>query len=336
MLNSILNHYPQEYIGDAQQGASGWNNTTYFIQGSRRRCVLRIYETHQDIDKIRFEHAVLQELNQFAVSFRVPMPIRTITDETIVKLEDGSGRYACMFEYIVGLRPEGDSVRAAFSFGEAAGELLMALSAVEPGLPPAYRPYYELSESYPACSPDVVLEFCTHPPEPFKDLQESLSKLARAYLDLLQKLDGLEKLPQQLIHGDLNYSNLLVDTHDPGRVTALLDFEFCTKDVLAMEPAVIISGLLGQGDHEDRETVKLFCEGFGGRVRLMPEEIEAIPLFMRLRQIDVFLHFLSRFFNGTDDPLVLRKQVKSTAAELRQLEQNDAWFTKILMQYISL
>ncbi|WP_110932605.1 phosphotransferase [Paenibacillus bouchesdurhonensis] len=336
MLSSILNHYPQEYIGKAQQGASGWNNTTYFIEGSLRRSVLRVYETHRDTDKIRFEHAVLQTLDQAAASFRVPLPITTLAGETIVRLEDGSGRYACMFEFIEGMRLEGDSARAAFSFGEAAGELLLALAEVEPGLQPAYRPYYELSQSYPACSPDIVMAFCNHPPEPFKDLQDSLIELAQAYHDMLQKLDGLEKLPQQLIHGDLNYSNLLVDAHDPARVTALLDFEFCTKDVRSMEPAVVISGLLGQGESENREAVRLFCQGFGGRIRLMPEEIEAIPVLMRLRQIDVFLHFLSRFFNGTDGPRVLRDQVESISTELRQLERNDAWFTDCLMQYISL
>lgn len=336
MLNSILYRYPQEYIGEAQQGASGWNNTTYFIEGAPHRSVLRIYETHRDIEKIRFEHAVLQSLKQVNTSFCVPLPIRTIANETIVRLEDGSGRYASMFEYIEGRRSEGDGARAAYSFGEAAGELLIALAEVEPGLQPAYRPYYELSQSYPACSLDVVLEFCNHPPEPFKDLQESLSELAQAYLDMLQKLDGLEQLPQQLIHGDLNYSNLLVDTYDPARVTALLDFEFCTKDVRAMEPAVIISGLLGQGERENREAVRLFCQGFGGRIRLGMEEIEAIPVLMRLRQIDVFLHFLSRFINGTDGPQVLREQAESTSVELRQLEKNVAWITKTLMQYISL
>ncbi|MFD3257588.1 phosphotransferase [Paenibacillus lentus] len=331
MLKSILNHYPLEYSGDIRQGASGWNNTTYFIEGSLHRSVLRIYETHRDIEKIRFEHAVLQALNQLAMSFSVPLPIQTMTGETMVQLEDGSGRYACMFEYIEGMRSEGESGRAAFSFGEAAGELLSCLAEVEPGVQPAYRPYYELPQSYPSCSREIVLKFCGQPPEPFKDLQESLSELGQAYTGMLQQLNGLGKLPQQLIHGDLNYSNLLIDSHDPAQVTALLDFEFCTKDVRAMEPAVIISGLLGQGNDEGREAVRLFCRGFGGRIRLTPEEVEAIPVLMRLRQIDVFLHFMSRFLNGIDGAEVLRKQVGYISSELRQLERNEGWFAEALM-----
>lgn len=334
MLRSILNQYPLEYSGDIRQGASGWNNTTYFIEGSLHHSVLRIYETHRDIEKIRFEHEVLQALNQVAMSFGVPLPIRAMNGETIVRLEDGSERYACMFEYIEGIRSEGDSSRAAFSFGEAAGELLSRLAEAKPVVQPAYRPYYELSQSYPACSHEIVLKFCAQPPEPFKDLQESLSALGQAYTDMLQQLDGLEKLPQQLIHGDLNYSNLLVDSHDPAQVTALLDFEFCTKDVRVMEPAVIISGLLGQDNNEGREAVRLFCQGFGSRIRLAPEEVKAIPVLMRLRQIDVFLHFMSRFINGTDGAEVLRKQVRYISAELRQIEKNEGWFAENFMSEI--
>ncbi|GAA0135399.1 hypothetical protein YSY43_22390 [Paenibacillus sp. YSY-4.3] len=335
MLRSILEQYPPEYRGEMHQGASGWNNTTYFVEGGLRRSVLRIYETHQDIEKIRFEHTVLQALNvEHTLSYRVPRPVCTISGETTVRLIDGTGRYACMFEYIEGTRPQGDESIAALSFGEAAGEMMEHLAEIDPGIRPSYRPYYELPQSYPICSRDVVLEFCKQPPPPFLDLQEPLGELGLAYQDLLEKLHGLEKLPQQLIHGDLNYSNLLVNEDDPTQVTALLDFEFCTKDVRAMEPAVIISGLLGQGEDKDREAVSQFCQGFGSRVRLTGEELEAIPVLLRLRQIDVFLHFMSRFLLGTDGPEVLHEQIRSTSAGLRQLERSGEWIMESLVSYI--
>lgn len=334
MQTSILHHYSPEYGGAFRQGASGWNNTTYFIEGRHRRSVLRIYETHRDKAKIRFEHAVLQALNELDLSFRVPQPVWTIDRQTLVRLEDGTGRYACMFEYIEGIRPQGEEGRAAYSFGEAAGEMLLGLAEIDPGVEPSYPPYYELLQSYPACTREVVLNFCERPLEPFRDLQESLTELRQAYTDILQQLAGLEKLPQQLVHGDLNYSNLLVDERNPSQVTALLDFEFCTRDVRAMEPAVIISGLLGQGAAEDREALKRFCQGFGSRIRLAAEEVAAIPVLMRLRQIDVFLHFMSRFLQGTDGPEVLREQIRLITAELRQLETGGEWYKESLANYI--
>ena len=42
----------------------------------------------------------------------------------------------------------------------------------------------------------------------------------------------------QLIHGDLHYDNVLVEN---GKVTGLLDFEFCAHDWRAMELAVCLS-----------------------------------------------------------------------------------------------
>lgn len=332
MLNSILKHYAAEYNGEIKQGASGWNNTTYFIESRTRRSVLRIYETHQDREKIQFEHAVLEALGQRTLSFGIPLPVKTLAGETIVQTADGSGRYACMFEYMDGMRPEGDSETAAYSFGNAAGELVCVLAGVEPGVQPSYRPYYELAQSYPACTPEMVQQFCKQPPAVFHDLRNALIYIADALTDITRQLDGLEQLPQQLVHGDLNYSNLLVNSDDPAQVVALLDFEFCTQDVRAMEPAVIISGLMGRGSERDQTAVKLFCQGFSSRIRLAREEVEAIPALMRLRHIDVFLHFMSRFFNGTDGPEVLRRQVQSIYADLRQLEKNGGWLDESLQQ----
>ncbi|WP_027091421.1 phosphotransferase [Cohnella thermotolerans] len=52
-------------------------------------------------------------------------------------------------------------------------------------------------------------------------------------------LPKLRKLPHQLIHGDINDSNLLAAPDAAGKVAAVLDFEFCTRDLRAMEPAVV-------------------------------------------------------------------------------------------------
>lgn len=335
MLNSILKHYGSEWHGDIKQGASGWNNTTYFIDGNNRSSVLRIYETHRDREKIEFEHAVLELLQHKALSFRTPLPVRTIAGETIVRLEDGSGRFACMFQYIDGMRPEMDVNRAAYSFGETAGELVIALAEIQPEVQTSYRPYYELQQSYPACSREVVLAFCENPPEVFHDLRDLLTVLGETYQEVCEQLGGLDKLPQQLVHGDLNYSNLLVYSDTSEQVVALLDFEFCTSDVRAMEPAVIISGLIGHGSEGDKEAVRQFCKGFGSQVRLIDDEVRAIPVLMRLRNVDVFLHFMSRFFNGTDGPEVLREQVKSIADELMQRERNRLWVEESLGDYLT-
>ena len=45
-------------------GAGGMNNTTRFVDVEGTSYVLRLYETHRDMDKIIFEHRVLLALDK--------------------------------------------------------------------------------------------------------------------------------------------------------------------------------------------------------------------------------------------------------------------------------
>lgn len=329
-LEAIMNRYFPNWDGNIVEGSGGWNNTTYFIEHGIDRYVLRIY-AHSDQDSITFEHAVLEALQSKHLNFKVPAPVRTMTGESIVRVEDGSDdRYACLFTYIEGLRPEDGDDQSVFSFGESAAQLSIALATIHLNVKPVYRPYYELQHSYPECSREVVHHFCNHPPNDFADLQDALYTLGQAHDEICRQLSGLEKLPQQLVHGDLNFSNLLVDESDPKSVIALLDFEFCTWDVRVMEPAVILSGLLGMEGEREREAVEQFCKGYGSKIRFTEEELEATPVLMRLRKIDVFLHFMNRYFNGTDDLRVLRHQIQALAADLLRLDKESTWIEGIL------
>ncbi|OBA04561.1 aminoglycoside phosphotransferase [Paenibacillus polymyxa] len=329
-MEAILRRNWPEWNGTLQRRAGGWNNTTYFVKSGGRSGVLRIYDTHRDRNKIEFEHAVLQELSRRSLSFRVPMPIRTITGETLAQVEEKRGKYVCLFEYIEGISPTEQDASFAYSFGEAAGELSALLATFKLGMIPVYRPYYALQQSYPLCNREVIQGFCLNPPEPLKDLHEELRLIGKVYEEIIDSLHALEELPHQLVHGDLNASNLLVKKSNPSQVAALLDFEFCTLDVRVMEPAVILSGFLGQ--LEETTAVREFCRGFCRQVRLSHAEIDALPVLMLLRKVDVFLHFLSRFLEGTDQPHVLQEQVKQIADDLLQLSTSSSWIQEELAQ----
>ncbi|MEC0205618.1 phosphotransferase [Paenibacillus lautus] len=332
MIQHLLQVYWPEWNGELVKGPTGWNNTTHFIHNELRRSVMRIYNTHRDKARIDFEFAVLDSLERVPLSFKIPTPLPSASGDKMVRVQDGSDRYACLFTYIEGVRPEEGSTQAAYSFGEKTGELVNALAVCSIGMEPVYPPYYELLQFYPASSEAFILDFCKQPPMEFKDQVEALHILKEAYADICSRLESLKNLPQQLVHGDLNLSNLLVDAEHPHTVTALLDFEFCTRDVRAMEPAVVISGFLGIAD--EREAIKQFCEGFASRVRLNAEEIAAIPVLMRLRMVDVFLHFLSRYREGTDEPQVLREQVDMLAAGFKRMESSQEWLDDMLFRYL--
>ncbi|MNC75560.1 hypothetical protein D3C75_1271160 [compost metagenome] len=51
---------------------------------------------------------------------------------------------------------------------------------------------------------------------------------------------------------------------------------------------------------------------------------------MTLRKVDVFLHFMTRYLNGTDAPDVLRQQTQFLAADLHRLTNGIVWIEEVL------
>ncbi|WNS45552.1 phosphotransferase [Paenibacillus sp. MMS20-IR301] len=316
-MNTIVSRFWPEWNGTLTKRSGGWNNTTYFVEQDDRRAVLRIYDTHKDQEKIRFEHAVLQQLALQDLPFMIPVPVPVVTGDTLVRLEEREGKFACMFRYIAGDSPAEQDPGFYESFGDAAGSLTAALADVDPGLPAVYRPYYELSTNYPLCSREAVAGLYSNPPEGLEGLLPELKVLVEAYEGIAGSLEQLERLPHQLVHGDLNASNLLVSAQDGAKVTALLDFEFCTRDVRAMEAAVILSGMLCHAEEE--RIIRDFWRGYSRTITLSTEEIAAIPVLILLRKVDVFLHFLTRYLEGTDEVNVLQEQIVLLAADIVQM-----------------
>lgn len=329
-VETIVRELWPEWAGTLKKRSGGWNNTTYIVNGNGRKGVLRIYDTHRDREKIEFEHYVLLELNKLSLPFNTPLPVQTVYGDTLVQLEGGKGKYTCLFRYIDGDSPGEEDTGYYESFGLSAGQLSCVLSELAPGPKPVYRPYYELRKAYPLCTDETVRELCMNPPEALAGLKVELGRIYEAYVNIADSLKELETLPHQLIHGDLNASNLLVDTGDHSRVAALLDFEFCTYDLRAMDPAVILSGLLGHP--EQQQAVRDFCRGYSRSVTLTAEELTAIPVLMLLRKIDVFLHFASRYLEETDEISVLHEQTRLLSADLIQLSAGTAEIVELLRE----
>ncbi|MDI4645735.1 phosphotransferase [Cohnella hashimotonis] len=320
---AFLNRYDPMRRWAVSEGESGWNNTTRIAEndlGDKR--VLRIYETHRDADKIAFEHDVLLKLTEAELPFAVPQPIALPDGSTFATLADGTGRYAALFTYTAGNRPDGSAPAVAEATGEAVGRLSLALRALRPSAVPAYLPCYELERTHPSCPGSVIASFCEAPPLAFQDLRNPLLQIGEAMRAFQAALKTVRELPHQLVHGDINDSNLLADAYDPARIAAILDFEFCTTELRAMEPAVALAGLIGESG--DLRAAAAFLEGFGRLAPLNQAEIDALPLLMRLRRLDVFVHFLGRYLSGVDGAAVLRQQTQETAAGLALLDRHEA------------
>lgn len=331
-FNQIVSKYMPHASFEVEQGESGWNNTTRFVTTPEGRAVLRIYETHRDLGKVRFEHDVLIALAEQQMPCAVPLPLRTDEGLTYTVLEDGTDRYACMFRYIDGVRPNSNHPNTAESIGEMTGHLSRALARVQVSRATAYPPYYELEAAHPTCTEERIASFCLSPPEAFRQQAYALVRIYEEFTMFHANLTHLRKLPHQLVHGDINHSNVLVSDSDQGRGVAVLDFEFCTWDVRAIEPAVVLSGYLSESP--DWIQVEAFIRGYNKVISLTDDEIDAIPLLIRLRKLDVFIHFLGRYLDGVDAPEVLCQQIRDVARGLGTLRQEEEQILHIYRQVI--
>ena len=82
-----------------------------------------------------------------------------------------------------------------------------------------------------------------------------------------------ERLRAQVLHGDFNLDNLLLDEH--GRVTGILDFGDCCHTALAADVAVALASVLRGRPTEDAFRVaRISLDGFTARFPLEPLERE--------------------------------------------------------------
>jgi 4-aminobutyrate aminotransferase-like enzyme/Ser/Thr protein kinase RdoA (MazF antagonist) len=101
--------------------------------------------------------------------------------------------------------------------------------------------------------------------------------LAARALDRYEErvLPSWERLRAQVVHGDFNLDNLLLD--DRGRVTGILDFGDCCHTALAADVAVAVASFLRGRPPEDAFRVaRLALDGFSARLPLEPLELELL------------------------------------------------------------
>jgi 4-aminobutyrate aminotransferase-like enzyme/Ser/Thr protein kinase RdoA (MazF antagonist) len=84
-----------------------------------------------------------------------------------------------------------------------------------------------------------------------------------------------ERLRGQVVHGDFNLDNLLLD--ERGRVTGILDFGDCCHTALAADVAVALASYLrGRPTDDALRVARIALDGFASRLPLEPLELELL------------------------------------------------------------
>ncbi|NEW05640.1 phosphotransferase [Paenibacillus sp. SYP-B3998] len=319
-LAFLMEHWFPDQIWTLRIGVGGMNNTTRFVEAGGISYVLRIYETHRDFNKVNFEHTVLLALADQKLPYQLPQPMRLQTGGTVLTIDANEGKLAALFTFTEGSNPLWDNAQQLHRFGETVGHLSKTLASIQVELKPEYPPYYKIEHIHPRCTPEVIKQFCLHPPESFSKEITNLPYIWHRFEAFYEEIPKLMTLPHQLVHGDINGSNMLID--EQGHVVAVLDFEFVTRDVRVMELAVCVSDLIDPTLSEQKlyEVCSVFYEGYCSYINLKEEEIRLLPLLIELRRLDVFVHFLGRYLDGVDAHRVLIDIIHNTVQKVKWLE----------------
>jgi homoserine kinase type II len=316
-FSAFLDEYAFQAPCEVEHRESGMNNTTRLIVSGKERYVLRIYNNHKDANIVRLEHEVLSELQKQELPFQVPIPVRNKRGDTVSIAHDGT--LSALFHYIDGDRPNAANPAHISALGKTAALLTFALSVIEPNQKPLYSPYYSLESTYMSMDDTAFTGMADRSPA-LAARRSSLEELQKERQKLKGECEAISRLPQQWIHGDLVFNNTVSRGE---RIVGVLDFEFSTVDVRAMELAVIAVDLIKPDDPLCIANVRLLLEGYLQSFQLTEQELEKLPSLMKLRLLDVALHFASRFRDGLDGEDVLCGIIDQSAFGCKWL--NEHW-----------
>ena len=96
------------------------------------------------------------------------------------------------------------------------------------------------------------------------------------------------------------------------RVSGLLDFEFASPDLRAMDLTVGLCafGVAARKTGGEWPLIEAFARGYQRRVALTREEIDALPTLLRLREATALVHWVGRLRRDltTEDNIARRAQ----------------------------
>lgn len=286
----------------------GANNAVYLVDADSGRYVLRIYRNHGDIARLDTEYQILRALQSPRLPFAIPAPIATADGQYHIEISDAEHRdlIAALFPWLSGNHPDRQDTAAAFGAAVALGQLDQALAALS--LPPDQlpMPLGDFVRRYPALA-DPIATLATLTSD-----TAAIDRIACLYHRLNAELPALyAALPCQMVHSDYAPSNILMEG---ARVTAVLDFEFCTHDLRALDLVVALSWwpieLFGSG--QEWPLINALGIGYASQIHLTDGEIAALPTLLQMRSISSLLHRLTRYTQGLDSADFLRQRITQT------------------------
>jgi homoserine kinase type II len=281
--------------------AEGVENTNYFVETTKGRFILTVYEKRVDAGDLPFFLSLLDHLADKGC----PVP-RTIHDRQGAGLRQWNGKFLALIEFLPGLsvsHPTADQARAV---GFALGQMHGAVADFGMARPNSLGPegWFALADQ---CG------------DALDQIAPGLQARVAAECDYL-RAHWPAHLPTSVIHADLFPDNVLMmgDT-----VSALIDFYFACTDIRAWDLAVTHAAWSFEADGTGYNAavgdamIDAYQTGFG----LSDDELAAFNTLARGACLRFLLTRAWDWLNTPADALVTRKD---PLAFLRRLDHYAA------------
>ncbi|MGV3769763.1 MAG: homoserine kinase [Sphingobium phenoxybenzoativorans] len=296
-IDAFLTRYDAGRLVSAKGIAEGVENSNYLLETTNGRYILTLYEKRVDEADLPFFIDLLDHLGE-----RGCLVPRFIPDRTGKRLQQLSGRPACLIEFLTGISVTEPTPAQAKAAGAALGQMHRAAE----GFSGQRRNALDLPGWH-----DLAGKCGDHFDEIAPGLGDRVAQ-ELAWLDAHWPSD----LPRAVIHADLFPDNVLMLGD---QVTGLIDFYFSCTDIRAYDLAVTQSAWCFSNDgsawHADRAAalVQGYVESFG----LSDAERNGFQALCRGAALRFLLTRAYDWINTPPDALVTRKD---PLAFLRRLD----------------
>ena len=286
--------------GTARKLGGEKDSNHYLRLPSGAEYLLKISHPSEPIENIVFQTRALTHIA--AVAPEIPVPrLHADADGRLMRRwgDEAGGRICRLFDWLPGtlLRSAEPSDRQAFALGSILARLAAALQSC-PGHPSS-RPLWDL------CETARLSGLLCHVPA------ERRNAVRRA-LDIYQSdlVGELGKVRHQLVHNDLNPSNVLVADDDPCLVTGILDFGDLSHTALVNDVAIAASYQVLAADPL-RRSVGL-VRGYCSVLPLLGSELEILAklIMTRLAVTLLITHWRAELHPGSRD-YILRNNARA-------------------------
>lgn len=292
--------------------AEGVENSNYFVETTKAKFILTLYENRVDPADLPFFYVLLKHLHE--AGCKVP---RFIADRDGQWLQEIAGRPACLIEFLRGVSVTTPTAAQAGSTGAALGQMHAALADFHKTRPNslgvgAWRP---LADSCTAAGLDGI--------------QPGLAERVAQECVYLES-HWPHNLPHSAIHADLFPDNVLMLGND---VTGLIDFYFACTDASGYDLAVTHSAWCFSNDGSNfySELSRSLLTGYTTTQRLDVPTRDAFATLLRGACLRFLLTRCYDWINTPANALVTRKD---PLAFLRRLDfySDDANIAGIMGQ----